>query len=134
MLCSFHYISYMIMHIILSEKYNGIGWRKKQIWHCLGRPLVLQIQNFGTKIRQNYHCAYEKAISDLFQYIKSWFPVQISSSNFQFRFPVQFPVQISSLDFQFRYSLVSSTDYILWNKREEECIILISFTYIPGHI
>jgi hypothetical protein len=41
LLCSFHYISYMIMHIILSEKYNGIGLKKtKQIWHCLGRPHI----------------------------------------------------------------------------------------------
>ena len=81
LLCSFHYISYMIMHIILSWKYNGIGWRKKQIWHCLGRPHISQIQNFGTKIRQNCLCAFEKAISDLFQYIKIWFPVRISSSD-----------------------------------------------------
>ena len=109
LLCSFHYISYMIMHIILSEKYNGIGLKKtKQIWHCLGRPHISQIQNFGTKIRQNCLCAFEKAISDLFQYIKIWFPLEISSS-----------------DFQFRYSLVLSMDYILWNKREEKCMKLI---------
>ena len=57
------------------------GWWKKQIWHCLGRPHISQIQNFGTKIRQNCLCAFEKAILDLFQYIKSWFPVQISSSD-----------------------------------------------------
>ena len=33
--------------------------------------LTSQIQNFGTKIRQNCLCAFEKAILDLFQYIKS---------------------------------------------------------------